>query len=355
LFALQCAARLVLLNTSESLKLAARVVVQPCWLGLVAAIAVVVVGIGMQQEWTPLNWAFSLFVPVFAFELLADYFEDRSRMGSLSLAEAATTRQRPAWSWIPTAIAFFYAFGCIALGLQEEATPNMFSNLKVHGGSNHFILPTGLLFHWFGDHGDAHPFGGGVVRIEQTTSDWIQSIYPADLTDILKPAGVADVLEKIGNRRPSYFNPGANRVLGLMERGWVAKPVSFRKYTVPALELKRLLSEAKRRDKDFDLVYTKLPGTRGDEMWRSTAVAEQVRLRVRDGQVSSCRITTSSFTKKKSDRPCETTDLPLLVGDYEDIVPWWIRHVSLYHGYPIIEDAGPNGTRARESLVCFGP
>lgn len=35
------------------------------------------------------------------------------------------------------------------------------------------------------------------------------------------------------------FNPGANRVLGLIRRGWVPAPRKLQPYSVPALEMKR--------------------------------------------------------------------------------------------------------------------
>ena len=73
----------------------------------------------------------------------------------------------------------------------------MFSNLQVHGGSNHLLLPTGLLFHAFSDRGDDHPFGGGVIRVEQTDSKWLTEIYPNDMTSVLEPKEVVPLLREV--------------------------------------------------------------------------------------------------------------------------------------------------------------
>jgi hypothetical protein len=349
LFALQCAARLAVLCEPASLVAAGRRV-RPFTAPLLAA-AVAVAAYGMQNSFTPLNWAGAFYAPTMAFQILAIVIEGDTEAKTGKQAASSTTTTRPWWMYVFVVWAWFYAYGGLMLGLQEEETPNMFSNLKVHGGSNHWFLPTGLLFHWYGAAGDAHPYGGGVVRIEETDSRWFYITYPADLTHILTPEPVADILQDIGNPRPSYFNPGANRVLGLMDRGWVPGPASLvLQYTVPALELKRLLSEAKEKDRDFTLVYAQLPGTKGDEEWRAHAVERRVTVKVRDGQVAQCHVQQGGRGKKT---PCAATDLPMI--DYEKNVPWWIRHTSLYHAYPIIKDYGPDRNQVRPTITCFGP
>ena len=42
-------------------------------------------------------------------------------------------------------LALVYAFGLPMLGLQEKAGCLMFSQLRLHAGSNHYMLPTSLL------------------------------------------------------------------------------------------------------------------------------------------------------------------------------------------------------------------
>ena len=349
----------------------------------IMSIVVLLISIGISYPSTPNNWAFLLYSMAGGFILLSVYNEDTDS-SSTAVATSTThnddddddnnmdkslsvTVKRPIWSRIAVGVSIFYSFGGLMIGLQEEATPNMFANLKVHGGSNHFFLPTGLLFHYYhhdddnnnnNDNSDHLVFGGGVVRVEhETTSSWLRTVYPADLTAILQPRGlVTQLLERVGNPAPSFFNPGANRILGGIA------PVKretepWYRYTVPALELKRLLGEAKRYDRDFELTYSQLPGTRGDEVWRATAVKRLFKVVVRDGQVTDCRVTNfdsantsnSNMNKTSSPVPCAPTDLPMLP---DNSVPYLIQKLSMYHAYPIVTD---DITKLPPSIVCFGP
>ena len=49
----------------------------------------------------------------------------------------------------------------------------MFSQLRLHGGSNHYLLPTSLLQRALIDAGPTNAFSGGVVRIESTDLEWV--------------------------------------------------------------------------------------------------------------------------------------------------------------------------------------
>jgi hypothetical protein len=203
---------------------------------------------------------------------------------------------------------------------------------------------TVILFHYFADAPDSHPFGGGVIRIENTTSHWLQNVYPADLTPILMPRSVVPLLASIGNPAPAFFNPGASRVLG-----FAPPPERFYRYTVPALEMKRLLREAKsRRDSNFDLVYAQLPGTKGDEYWRASAVQRLFSVEVREGQVTQCTFVVHN--NESSVVPCGPTDLPMLSDG--EAVPTILKHISMHHAYPIVTD---NMDELPPSIVCFGP
>lgn len=305
------------------------------------------VGIGIRREWTENNWAFFLYACVGGFVALSVVSGNLPDQGQS--VEVVKSLRRPLWSWAAVLFAFLYSFGTIMLGLQEESTANMFANLKSgHGGSNHYFLPTGLLFHWYADAPNSHPFGGGVVRIENTTSSWMQTIYPADFTQLLEPAGLIDVMEAIGSPAPIYFNPGANRNLGLLRD----VPDRFFRYTVPALELKRLLHEAVERDADFELTYSKLRGTRGDEKWRATSIEEVVSIEVREGVVKECHVQHIDNGMGQW-IPCKSDDLPYV--SYIDSVPWIIRRISLYHAYPIVVDADDDDTKIPRSIRCFGP
>jgi uncharacterized membrane protein YphA (DoxX/SURF4 family) len=330
-FALSCSARLIACASAEGTLATTRKVVE--WSPYLAVFAGAISAFGWTWWETPNNWAFALYVASGGFVFIA--------VGSESTQEARTPVRRTRWSWLASGIAFAYAFLGLMTGLQEEGTPNMFANLKVHGGSNHFLLPTGLLFHAFADAPDSHPFGGGVVRIEKTTSNWLQTVYPADLTPILMPSNAVQLLERVGNPSPSFFNPGASRILGI-----TPPPVRFFRYTVPALELKRLLREAKSHDGDFDLTYAQLPGTRGDEYWRASAVKRLFTVEVRDGQVTKCDIFDGISNKTA---PCGPTDLPMLS---DDAVPSILKRISMHHAYPIVTD---DMDKLPPSIVCFGP
>ena len=355
LFALQCATRLVMILDPVALQQTA-LTMQPHWLVL-STLVVVVTIYGIQQTFTPLNWAFAIYIPVMVFLSLAvalEHFNASKETMAVPLegqegkAPPKRQRRRPVWTYMATGAALFYSFGTITLGFMEEASNNMFANLKIHGGSNHMILPTGLLFRWFRDAGDAHPYGGGEIRIESTTSNWLQTIYPNDLTHVLGPTDLAaDLLEEgVGAQKPNFFNAGANRVLGLRERGWVRPPPDgrFIKYSVPSLEWKRLLSEAIVKDDNFKVVYSHLPGSGGDELWRAGAFERKVWLVVKGGLIRSCRVQNGYHRQKTR---CHDTELP-----YNLKAPWWSHKVGLYHGYPILYNS--DGT-PRESIQCFGP
>eukprot|EP00977_Amphora_coffeiformis_P001288 scaffold267_cov192-Amphora_coffeaeformis.AAC.2 len=315
------------------------------WSMTIVVVTALVIAHGRQHDWNIMNWAFAQYILVLAIvgQALWDKDDDATDEPNTSTIPV----RRNWWCWLGSALAFFYAFGTIMLGLQEQGTPNMFANLKIHGGSNHFFLPTGLLFHWYGNFPDSHPFGGGVLRVESTTSEWMNFMYPADMTDMLQPTIYPTVLEKLGVPRPHFFNPGANRVANVMRFApQHHPPTTFYRYTIPALEMKRLFVEAKQKDRDFDIVYSKLPGTRGDEIWRATAVEQRFVVQVRGGIVERCTVVHVA-TMMSSD--CGPTDLPMLP---DDNIPWILRRFSLYHAYPIVtnrrEDIPP-------SIICFGP
>ena len=121
----------------------------------------------------------------------------KSRSGSASGGQGART------SYLTSALvslAATYAFVLPMLGLMDVGSCIMFANLKVHGGNNHVFLPTGLIQRWQtttamttgSDTGDESlitvagnqmkellsDFSGGVVRLEHTTSSFLNGLYP---------------------------------------------------------------------------------------------------------------------------------------------------------------------------------
>lgn len=139
-------------------------------------------------------------------------------------------------------------------GMMDIGAPTMFGGLKVHGGSNHLLLPTGLFQRWFVE---SSAFGGGVVRVEHTSSPYLRALYPGELQldeltlDVLKRA------EHVGRQ----FAPKQRRIVARTRRTLDDVP-----YTIPFFELKRLLDET---PPPFNLTFSMLsPGLMGDETWR---------------------------------------------------------------------------------------
>ena len=215
----------------------------------------------------------------------------------------------------------------------------MFANLMTHGGSNHYLVPTGLLL-------SKRP----EIRIEQTTSRWFTIIYPADFSHIVEPnPTAANILDAIGNRPPSYLNPGANRVLGLLQKGWVSHNGVFIPYTVPSVEFQRLFSEALEKDKTFTLIYAELPTPPvNDEVWRATAVDRRIQVTIKDGKIVRCKVLVDS--NRGNDKACDPSGE--LIYTYNNI-SWWTDKFSVYHGYPILFEN--DGKTPRKSITCFGP
>ena len=53
----------------------------------------------------------------------------------------------------------------------------MFSQLRLHGGSNHYLLPTSLLQAALIDASPSNAFAGGVVRVEATNLEWVGNTF----------------------------------------------------------------------------------------------------------------------------------------------------------------------------------
>ena len=81
-----------------------------------------------------------------------------------------------------------------------------------------------------------------MVRVEHTSSAFLNKLYPGEITTLIAPR----TRSCCGASATRQFNPKARRVLGraIRERMPHWEPRSgapFVKYTVPALELRRLL------------------------------------------------------------------------------------------------------------------
>ena len=117
---------------------------------------------------------------------------------------------------------------------------------------------------------------------------------PGEITSLLAPR--TRQLLRLSGHATRQFNPKARRILGAAIRvrmpRWDARSgAPFVRYTVPALELRRMLSEARQvaaaSNTTFSLTYTRLAAsasTADDEGWRAHAKGVAVRLSGDDGR-----------------------------------------------------------------------
>lgn len=124
------------------------------------------------------------------------------------------------------------------------------------------------------------------------------------------------------------------RVLG----SWVMPPMDqkkpFLKYTVPAIELRRLLWEARDAKENFKLVYTQLPGVEGDEEWRTSGKGTLVTVQEDGKGWRKC------LAGGQTCREGEIAMLPRL--------GFWERSIGVWNPHPIVPGM-------QEELMCFGP
>jgi len=185
--------------------------------------------------------------------------------------------QSPVVRWLVCFTAF-HIFAMPILGLADISMNHMYSNTRLYGGSNHFLVPTGLLHalaEWWAaevaDNGvvsyrySAGLFSGGVVRVDATNSRWINLVYPGDLTVEFEPRVTAWLHE--GGHSGRFLSSIAQRVVK-SATGLPLLPVArasesqkhFIKYKTTGLEIRRLLAEAKALNEPFSITYTRLPG-----------------------------------------------------------------------------------------------
>lgn len=286
------------------------------------------------------------------------------------------------------------AFVVIPLGICDMGTANMFSSLRMHGGSNHAVLPTGLMQQWFADFPPdtsvlGNAFGGGIVRIaEGTNCSHITGPsafrYPGELLG--HTAGAVDLLVRTGHSgrqwSPMTFScAAANKPPVAVNRGHIVgldESAPFDPYTLPAPELRRILRDARARYplEDFDVVGALLPGVEGDEKWRAFASAEDFVLRRRIDRAGNDSLVCLRYSNNSSRSggsvasageeensggdnaekgnllPCSASLERILLTPLSDhIFARFMRWILLSQPYPILaEDA-----KSHRRLHCFGP
>jgi hypothetical protein len=128
MFAVKCAARLVVFLDPVGLRQVLDRVKSPTVLPYLTAGATLMVAGGIQQNFTTPNWGFLVYAPMLIF--IQCTLSQSVEKQDIALSKSV---ERPLWTRAAVAFAAFYSFGSIILGLQELATPNMYGNLKVSG------------------------------------------------------------------------------------------------------------------------------------------------------------------------------------------------------------------------------
>ena len=218
-------------------------------------------------------------------------------------------------------VAFVHSFVGPPSGLQDLGGSNMYSNLRTLGGGNHYFLPTNLL-----------RLSGGVVRVEACNSTSLNALYPGEISSAFHPRA-AEALKASGHSGRQW-NWGMGRVLG----AWALPPpppgAPFVRYTVPSLQLRRMLEEVRASGEAFALEYTELDGAFGDEQWRiGSAGARRVRVSSERGCV---------VLSEEGAPPCGDDALA-----NRPLRPWE-RALGAWSPHPIVEDMA-------EEMHCFGP
>ena len=105
-------------------------------------------------------------------------------------------------------------------------------------------------------------------------------------------------------------------------------PHPFTPYTLPALELRRVLAEARAASSEpFVLEYGHLPGSVGDERWRQEAVESTVRLSENGRGGRSCRIRAAGAYFWKACADDEPGLLPAPGG--------WLAKIRIFFPLPV--------------------
>jgi hypothetical protein len=137
-FGLICGSRLIVLLEPQSLEITVQQYVRP-FIFYISLLVIPIVAYGIQNSFTPLNWAFLLYITVLILCQIAVHVEsNQQHQPNTTPRETKNVHDdddddddsdvsftRPSWTHIPPIFAAFYAFGSLIFGLQEEATPNM--------------------------------------------------------------------------------------------------------------------------------------------------------------------------------------------------------------------------------------
>ena len=119
---------------------------------------------------------------------------------------------------------------------MEMSLANPFASLRMHGGSNHLIMPTSLLQQAATVDEE---LGGGVVRVESCTSDFINALYPGESTANLSPR-LRVMLTQSGHIG-RQFAPSVRNALGEYAHRLVSSLLRWESTAMPANECSILM------------------------------------------------------------------------------------------------------------------
>ena len=227
-----------------------------------------------------------------------------------------------------------------------------YGNVKNYAGSNHLIVPTGLLQDLLHDYPYSN-YGGGVVRVESTTSSAFKqlAVHGAEVTPQLPPR--SRELLGLVNSSGRYFEFYAARnyydrpqdlddcALNAVEeegKGKVKVNPLIAKiekddppYVIPAYEVRRALALARKRGEPFSLKYTRMPkGLRTPTEWKAYKGPSVVYSAPKDGKhgkgLSSCKV---------GGKECEETELVNLPP-----LTWLVTKWLHPYPIPLLQGAG---------------
>lgn len=109
-----------------------------------------------------------------------------------------------------------HAHPTVCVGAGAYLRPYDRRHIKLHGSSNHYFLPTGLLQAWLAEASPRDPalgpladFAGGVVRVEASTSAFLNANYPGETLMIEPEPAARQTLLSVGHVGRLFTNPGA--------------------------------------------------------------------------------------------------------------------------------------------------
>lgn len=173
-----------------------------------------------------------------------------------------------------------------------------------------------------------NPFAGGVVEVMQTTSEWMRDVYPAESTSMLSERTRA-MLAHAGHAARE-FGPSTTRVVGTLP-GMKPPPDTSRpqlKYLLPAVELRRLLGEARAERESFSLSYKRVSRTGASWAGRIVDVEERY-----DAGGRTVRCTVRNTDGFGWGTACDDDELALLPAS-----DWWLTELLLAFPLPMRED-----------------